>query len=143
MPPVDQKKAARSGQEKTRTRTVMRYQHFVPGSDRCRPDSTRPREGQPLAAGGNLPGVVTRGYTGAIPAGVAQASSQRRRLPSPIDTEELKMPSPTIVLVHGAFADASTWRPVFDRLDREGHAVLAPPNPLRGVPYDSSYTTSL
>ncbi|HEY2438380.1 MAG TPA: alpha/beta hydrolase [Solirubrobacteraceae bacterium] len=53
------------------------------------------------------------------------------------------MPSPTIVLVHGAFADASTWRPVFDRLDREDHTVLAPPNPLRGLPYDSSYTASL
>src|SRR5262249_12549514 len=53
------------------------------------------------------------------------------------------MPSPTIVLIHGAFADASIWRPVFDQLSREGHAVLAPPNPLRGVPYDSSHTTSL
>jgi len=53
------------------------------------------------------------------------------------------MPSPTVVLIHGAFADASTWRAVFDRLDREGHTVLAPPNPLRGLPYDSSYTTSL
>jgi pimeloyl-ACP methyl ester carboxylesterase len=53
------------------------------------------------------------------------------------------MSSPTIVLVHGAFADASTWRPVFDRLDRDGHAVLAPPNPLRGLPHDASYTASL
>ena len=53
------------------------------------------------------------------------------------------MPSPTVVLIHGAFADASTWRAVFDRLDREGHTVLAPPNPLRGLSYDSSYTTSL
>ena len=53
------------------------------------------------------------------------------------------MPSPTIVLIHGAFADASIWRPVFDQLNREGHGVLAPPNPLRGVSYDSSHTTSL
>ena len=53
------------------------------------------------------------------------------------------MTSPTIVLVHGAFADASTWRRVYDHLTRDGHAVLAPPNPLRGVPYDSSHTTSL
>jgi pimeloyl-ACP methyl ester carboxylesterase len=53
------------------------------------------------------------------------------------------MPSPTVVLIHGAFADASTWRPVFDRLNREGHTVLAPSNPLRGLAYDSSYTTSL
>ena len=52
------------------------------------------------------------------------------------------MPSPTIVLVHGAFADASSWRPVFDRLVRAGHTVLAPPNPLRGLPYDAAYTAS-
>jgi pimeloyl-ACP methyl ester carboxylesterase len=30
--------------------------------------------------------------------------------------KELVMPSPTIVLVHGAFGDASSWRPVYDRL---------------------------
>jgi pimeloyl-ACP methyl ester carboxylesterase len=53
------------------------------------------------------------------------------------------MASPTIVLIHGAFGDASSWRPVFDRLDRDGHTVLAPPNPLRGIPYDASYTASL
>jgi pimeloyl-ACP methyl ester carboxylesterase len=53
------------------------------------------------------------------------------------------MSSPTIVLIHGAFADASIWRSVYDRLDREGHTVLAPPNPLRGLPYDASYTASL
>jgi pimeloyl-ACP methyl ester carboxylesterase len=53
------------------------------------------------------------------------------------------MPSPTIILVHGAFADASSWRPVFDRLADDGHAVLAPPNPLRGLRYDASYTASV
>jgi len=53
------------------------------------------------------------------------------------------MASPTIVLVHGAFADASSWRPVFDRLDRDGHTLLAPPNPLRGLPHDASYTASV
>ena len=53
------------------------------------------------------------------------------------------MASPTIVLVHGAFSDASSWRPVYDLLDSEGQTVLAPPNPLRGVPYDSSYLASL
>src|SRR6516162_2153194 len=56
--------------------------------------------------------------------------------------KELVMPSPTIVLVHGAFGDASSWRPVFDRLVGDGHTVLAPPNPLRGIPYDASYTAS-
>jgi pimeloyl-ACP methyl ester carboxylesterase len=53
------------------------------------------------------------------------------------------MSKPTIVLVHGAFADASSWRLVYDRLSRDGHTVLAPPNPLRGVPYDSAYTAAL
>ncbi len=50
------------------------------------------------------------------------------------------MPSPAIVLVHGAFGDASSWRPVYDRLAGDGHTVLAPPNPLRGIPYDASFT---
>ena len=53
------------------------------------------------------------------------------------------MASPTIVLIHGAFGDASNWQPVFDRLVGDGHNVIAPPNPLRGLPYDSSYTTSV
>jgi pimeloyl-ACP methyl ester carboxylesterase len=53
------------------------------------------------------------------------------------------MPSPTILLIHGAFSDASGWRPVFDRLVGEGYTVLAPPNPLRGLPYDASYTASV
>jgi pimeloyl-ACP methyl ester carboxylesterase len=53
------------------------------------------------------------------------------------------MAGPTIVLVDGAFADASTCRLVHDRLARDGHTALAPPNPLRGIPYDVAYTASL
>ena len=53
------------------------------------------------------------------------------------------MTSPTIVLVHGAFADASTWRRVYDHLAGDGDTVLAPPNPLRGLPHDVSYTEAL
>ena len=53
------------------------------------------------------------------------------------------MANPTIVLIHGAFGDGSSWRPVFDRLVGDGHTVLAPPNPLRGLPYDASYTASV
>jgi pimeloyl-ACP methyl ester carboxylesterase len=53
------------------------------------------------------------------------------------------MSQPTIVLVHGAFADASIWRGVYDHLNRDGYSVLAPPNPLRGLPYDASYTQSV
>jgi pimeloyl-ACP methyl ester carboxylesterase len=43
------------------------------------------------------------------------------------------MASPTIVLVHGAFADASSFRGLYDRLLREDVTILAPPNPLRGL----------
>jgi pimeloyl-ACP methyl ester carboxylesterase len=50
---------------------------------------------------------------------------------------------PTIVLVHGAFADASSWNGVIGRLQEEGYTVVAPANPLRGVAADSAYLASL
>jgi pimeloyl-ACP methyl ester carboxylesterase len=43
------------------------------------------------------------------------------------------MASPTVVLVHGAFADASGFRALYDELLGEDVTVLAPPNPLRGL----------
>jgi pimeloyl-ACP methyl ester carboxylesterase len=52
------------------------------------------------------------------------------------------MSNPTIVLVHGAFGDASSWRPVFDRLDADGHTVIAVPNPFRGVAADAAYLSA-
>src|SRR4029453_4746606 len=61
----------------------------------------------------------------------------------PLERKELVMANPTIVLIHGAFGDASSWRPVFDRLVGDGHTVLAPPNPLRGVPFDASHTAAV
>ncbi|MGW5431550.1 alpha/beta fold hydrolase [Streptomyces sp. NPDC004059] len=49
---------------------------------------------------------------------------------------------PTIVLVHGAFADASSWNGVVQRLQQKGYTVDAPANPLRGIPQDSAYLAS-
>ncbi|WP_200419548.1 alpha/beta fold hydrolase [Streptomyces sp. Y2F8-2] len=49
---------------------------------------------------------------------------------------------PTIVLVHGAFADASSWNGVVQRLQQNGYTVDAPANPLRGIPQDSAYLAS-
>src|SRR5262245_37760321 len=43
------------------------------------------------------------------------------------------MAAPTIVLVHGAFADASGFRGLYDELLGEDVTILAPPNPLRGL----------
>jgi pimeloyl-ACP methyl ester carboxylesterase len=45
----------------------------------------------------------------------------------------------TVVLVHGAFADASSWRGVYDALRSEGRTVIAPSNPLRGLTADADY----
>src|SRR4051812_7934606 len=50
--------------------------------------------------------------------------------------------TPTVVLVHGAFADASGWSGVIDRLEDRGYPVLAPANPLRGVAADAAYLRS-
>jgi pimeloyl-ACP methyl ester carboxylesterase len=50
--------------------------------------------------------------------------------------------TPTVVLVHGAFADASSWAGVITELEASGLDVVAPVNPLRGVGVDSAYLTS-
>ena len=47
--------------------------------------------------------------------------------------------TPTIVLVHGAFADGSSWNGVIERLQPQGYVVLAPANPLRGDRYRSDF----
>ncbi len=52
------------------------------------------------------------------------------------------MPNPTIVLVHGAWADASSWNAVASDLQRRGFTVLAPANLLRGVATDADYVAS-
>ena len=48
----------------------------------------------------------------------------------------------TVVLVHGAFADASSWTGVIERLQKAGVQVTAPANPLRGIASDSAYIAS-
>ena len=46
---------------------------------------------------------------------------------------------PTIVLVHGSWADASSWTEVVKRLQQKGYQVVAPPNPLRSLSGDAEY----
>jgi pimeloyl-ACP methyl ester carboxylesterase len=48
-------------------------------------------------------------------------------------------PKPTIVLEHGAWADASSWARVSFLLQQQGYLVQAPPDPLRGLANDSEY----
>ena len=51
-------------------------------------------------------------------------------------------PQPTIVLVHGDWADASSWNSVIERLQHRGFNVVAPPNLLRGPATDAPYLAS-
>jgi pimeloyl-ACP methyl ester carboxylesterase len=50
--------------------------------------------------------------------------------------------TPTVILVHGGFADASYWTPVIQELQAKRLPVLAPPNPLRGLASDAEYIAS-
>ncbi|WP_031024284.1 alpha/beta fold hydrolase [Streptomyces sp. NRRL WC-3725] len=51
--------------------------------------------------------------------------------------------TPTVVLVHGAFADAASWSGVIEELQSHGIPVIAPPNPLRGLASDAAYVASV
>jgi pimeloyl-ACP methyl ester carboxylesterase len=48
-------------------------------------------------------------------------------------------PRPSIVLVHGAWADSGSWDGVIQRLQADGYTVYAPPSPLQGLAYDPAY----
>jgi pimeloyl-ACP methyl ester carboxylesterase len=45
---------------------------------------------------------------------------------------------PTIVLVHGAFAESASWNDVIEPLASAGHTVIAAANPLRGLASDAA-----
>src|SRR5437870_10151901 len=49
---------------------------------------------------------------------------------------------PSIVLVHGAWADGSSWSRVVAHLQAAGYTVFVPPNPLRGLASDPAYVAS-
>ncbi|MEZ4522005.1 MAG: alpha/beta hydrolase [Thermomicrobiales bacterium] len=70
-------------------------------------------------------------FTLIAPAGATPSSGQ------PDDNK------PTIVLVHGSWADASGWTGVIKQLQREGYPVIAPANPLRSLSGDSAYVASV
>ncbi|WP_433792647.1 alpha/beta fold hydrolase [Actinoplanes sp. CA-252034] len=52
-------------------------------------------------------------------------------------------PKPTIVLVHGAFADSASWSGVIERLQQRGYPVVAAANPLRGLSSDAAYVRTV
>src|SRR3954471_762081 len=58
------------------------------------------------------------------------------------ETDSTQGATPTVVLVHGAFADSSGWNGVVERLQRADVPVQAVSNPLRGIAADSAYVAS-
>lgn len=62
---------------------------------------------------------------------------------APITTAQGTAARPTIVLVHGAFADAGSWNGVVKVLSAKGYPVLSIANPLRGVASDAQYAASV
>jgi pimeloyl-ACP methyl ester carboxylesterase len=74
---------------------------------------------------------------------IASAQQPTSSAATEVATPQSTGAKPTVVLVHGAFADASGWTGVVQRLQSGGFTVLAPANPLRGVASDSAYIASV
>src|SRR5262249_42968147 len=72
-----------------------------------------------------------------------QTAPQPPRVRATTEGGSMSETRPTVVLVHGAFADASSWNGVIERLRAKGVSVPAPPNPLRGITADSAYIASV
>ncbi len=64
-------------------------------------------------------------------------------LPAAAVAAKPSAPKPTVVLVHGAFADASGWNDVTEKLQKRGYTVLAAANPLRGLASDAEYVKTI
>lgn len=69
----------------------------------------------------------------------APASAQGQPTESSSTIKASSQAKPTVVLVHGAWGDASGWTKVTQRLQADGYKVVAPPNPLRGLSSDAAY----
>ena len=62
---------------------------------------------------------------------------------APLSTAGSSSPLPTVVLVHGAWADSSSWDGVIERLRQAGYPVVAAADPLEGLDQDSASVASL
>ena len=96
--------------------------------------STEVSRRQALAAGAALAGSAAL-LTG--PLGTAASAA-----PAGAGKPEPKV-KPTIVLVHGGYADSSCWNATIQELQHKGYTTIAGSNPLRGIPTDAPYIASL
>ncbi|MER5795443.1 alpha/beta hydrolase [Streptomyces sp. NPDC001980] len=88
-----------------------------------------------LAAGAALAGAaaLAAGSEGTAAAATAPAGTG----------EERSKAKPTIVLVHGGYADSSCWNATIRELQAKGYTTVCGSNPLRGIPTDAPYIASL
>jgi pimeloyl-ACP methyl ester carboxylesterase len=97
-----------------------------------------------------LGGLVLVLVAALLGAGTATATSSasapaghRRLAAAAHPTSGASSVKPTVVLVHGAFADASGWSAEVRALQALGYPVIAPANPLRGLTSDADYVRSV
>jgi pimeloyl-ACP methyl ester carboxylesterase len=81
-------------------------------------------------------------FIAALASGIA-LGAMALALPFNASAQAAAMHKPTIVLVHGAFADSSSWNGVVARLHKDGYTVVAAPNELRSVKGDAAEVNSL
>jgi pimeloyl-ACP methyl ester carboxylesterase len=98
-----------------------------------------PRRTKPLLV--TLAGVLA--VAGLLFAGgqVGSAHAATTRAVRTNVTAKASTHKPTIVLVHGAWADSGSWNNVVLLLQRAGYTVFAPPNPLQGLTNDTGALT--
>ncbi len=87
-----------------------------------------------LAAAAAAPVLVPAVMSGSLTPAHAQGASSGSATTTP---------RPTVVLVHGAFADASGWAAVVRILQADGYPVIAPADPLRGLTADADHIRSV
>lgn len=78
--------------------------------------------------------------TGTAAAGVFATTAGSASAAKVTDAQSVK---PTVVLVHGAFADSSSWNGVIKRLKEDGYPVVAAANPLRSLSSDAASVKNL
>jgi pimeloyl-ACP methyl ester carboxylesterase len=72
-------------------------------------------------------------------AGLAVTGAAAASARSPAAPQHASGPRPTIVLVHGAWANGASWDAVVQRLQADGYTVDVPANPLQGLTFDDAY----
>jgi pimeloyl-ACP methyl ester carboxylesterase len=72
-------------------------------------------------------------------AGLAVTGAAAASARSPVTSQHSSGPRPTIVLVHGAWANGASWDAVVQRLQADGYTVDVPANPLQGLAFDPAY----